>query len=268
MVPGGGIFRGGSPVDYTLRINLASGAIVGAIALGVSLVVSVGVGAWSYRERGRSQDRRDQTMTVKGSARHRVTSDLGVWKITISGEASSLEEAFAVLDASQRRVGGFLADAGFTPPEVEFSAIRTETHYRRDERGNDTREVAGYSLGRVATITSRTVDRVAKAAGEITGLLRQGVLVRSSPPYYYFTKLPDEKVTILGDASRDAHARAVEVAGSVGSSVGEVRSVAMGPLQVVQPNSTEVSAGGLYDTSTIEKDVTAVVTVTFAVARP
>jgi hypothetical protein len=39
----------------------------------------------------------------------------------------------------------------------------------------------------------------------------------------------------------------------------------MGVLQITQPNSTEVAGYGLYDTSTIDKDVTAVVTVTFGV---
>ena len=255
-------------MDHNLRINLASGAIVGAIALGVSLVVSVTVASWSYRERGRFQDRRDQTLTAKGSARQRVVSDLGVWKITTSGEAPALPDAFAVLDASQSRVTEFLASAGFSPSEIEMSAIRTQTHHGRDAKGIESREVVGYTLSRNLTITSAAVNRIAAATGAITGLLKQGVMVNSEVPEYFYSKLSDVKVSILGDASRDAHVRAAEVARSVGSAVGEVRSVSMGPLQVVQPNSTEVSAGGVYDTATINKDVTAVVTVTFAVSRP
>jgi len=255
-------------VDHNLRINLASGTLVGAIALGVSLIVSVGVASWSYRERGKSHDRRDQTMTAKGSARQRVASDLAVWRISIKGEAPTIPESFAILDSSEQRVAGFLAGAGFAPGEIDTSAIRTDAYLKRDEKGNSTREVSGYSLSRSVTITTPSVGRVARAAGEITDLLKQGVLVNSGIPEYYFSKLPDVKVSILGDASRDAHGRAAEVARSVGSVVGEVRSVSMGPLQVVQPNSTEVSYGGVYDTSTIEKDVTAVVTVTFAVSKP
>ena len=37
----------------------------------------------------------------------------------------------------------------------------------------------------------------------------------------------------------------------------------MGVLQITRPNSTDVSSYGIYDTSTIEKDVSVVVTTTF-----
>jgi hypothetical protein len=39
----------------------------------------------------------------------------------------------------------------------------------------------------------------------------------------------------------------------------------MGVLQITRPHSTDVSGEGIYDTSTIEKDVTAVVTLTLAI---
>jgi uncharacterized protein len=40
--------------------------------------------------------------------------------------------------------------------------------------------------------------------------------------------------------------------------------VNVGVFQVTSPNSTQVSDYGEYDTSTLEKDVTAVVNVTFS----
>ena len=73
-------------------------------------------------------------------------------------------------------------------------------------------------------------------------------------------------MAILGDASKDARARADEVARNAGSTVGEVRSAHMSPLQIVRPNSTDVSGEGRYDTATIDKDVYAVVTLTFAIS--
>ncbi len=41
----------------------------------------------------------------------------------------------------------------------------------------------------------------------------------------------------------------------------------MSPLQITRPDSTQVSGEGMYDTSTIDKDVTAVVTITFGVGE-
>jgi len=40
--------------------------------------------------------------------------------------------------------------------------------------------------------------------------------------------------------------------------------VQVGVFQITSPNSTQVSDYGVYDTSTLNKDVTAVVNVTFA----
>jgi hypothetical protein len=47
--------------------------------------------------------------------------------------------------------------------------------------------------------------------------------------------------------------------------IGPVRKARMGVIQITRPNSTEVSGYGIYDTSTIEKDISVVVTVSFAV---
>ena len=44
--------------------------------------------------------------------------------------------------------------------------------------------------------------------------------------------------------------------GATGGSLGGLRSVDVGVFQVTAPNSTEVSDYGVYDTSTLDKDVT------------
>ena len=51
---------------------------------------------------------------------------------------------------------------------------------------------------------------------------------------------------------------------ATGSHLGRLRRVSVGVFQITSPNSTEVEDYGVYDTSTLEKDVTAVVNVTFA----
>jgi hypothetical protein len=45
--------------------------------------------------------------------------------------------------------------------------------------------------------------------------------------------------------------------------LGAVVAVRSGPFQVTSPDSVDTSAGGFYDTSTIDKTVTSTVTVTF-----
>jgi len=70
---------------------------------------------------------------------------------------------------------------------------------------------------------------------------------------------------LLALATKDAHDRALSMAEAVGSDIGAVRSAKMGVFQITRPYSTDVSDYGIYDTSWIEKQITAVVRVTFAV---
>jgi malate dehydrogenase (oxaloacetate-decarboxylating)(NADP+) len=71
----------------------------------------------------------------------------------------------------------------------------------------------------------------------------------------------------LEDAMKDAKTRAEAITKAVGGTVGAVQSVKSGVFQVTTPDSTMVSDGGAYDTSTIEKTVTSTVSVTFAVSK-
>jgi uncharacterized protein len=59
--------------------------------------------------------------------------------------------------------------------------------------------------------------------------------------------------------------RAQQVASSTGSSIGSVRQARMGVMQITAADSNEVSDAGINDTSSLEKDITAVVNIGFAV---
>jgi hypothetical protein len=50
---------------------------------------------------------------------------------------------------------------------------------------------------------------------------------------------------------------------AVGGEIGSLVNVKAGPIQITTPDSTMTADYGAYDTSTIEKTVTATVSVTF-----
>ncbi|MCI0675772.1 MAG: SIMPL domain-containing protein [Phycisphaerales bacterium] len=252
-------------MEQTIRIRALGAAVVVALGVAASVVTSAVVASKAYRGRADQSARQQQEMTVKGSARVRVRSDLAVWQIAVRGEGADLKTAYGVLKFATDRVQSFLKSQRFADPEIGLSAIDTETHHARDKEGRETRDIAGYSLDRTFTVTTTDVDRISHAAGEVTQLLQENVQVRSYAPAYSYTKVADIKVQILGEASKDALVRAGEIARNAGCQVGEVRRAQMGVVQITQPNSTEVRDYGMYDTSTIDKDVSVVVTVTFAV---
>jgi len=251
--------------EHRVRIDAGRAAAVIAASLILSIVASVFVASRAYQKRGEGTRDAYRTITVKGSSRQRVKSDLAVWRIRVEGEGKKLDEAYGAVERSAARVKSFLDAAGFKNAKVELSPINTQVHHVRDSRGERTREVGGYELSRSFVVTSPDVDAVASAAGKVTDLIKEGVLVFGSPPEYTYTKLTEMRVAILGEASRDARTRAQEIARNAGSRVGEVRSAQTSPLQIVKPDSTDVSGYGSYDTETIDKDVFAVVTLTLAV---
>ncbi|MCV5901017.1 SIMPL domain-containing protein, partial [Escherichia coli] len=88
---------------------------------------------------------------------------------------------------------------------------------------NETGEITGYSLSQSIEIRSFDVAKIAQISREATELINQGILIESTPPKYYYTKIGDLKVEMLGEAARDAKERAERIASSTGNSIGSVR---------------------------------------------
>lgn len=240
-------------------------AIVIAVGVATSIITSTVFASRAYKGRAEQSAKSQQEMTVKGSARTRVRSDLAVWRIGVAGEGADLKSAYVAVEFCVDRVEAFLNSQGFADSEISLSAIDTDTHYVRDKDGRDTRQISGYTLSRTFTVTTGAVDRVSAAVSEVTQLLREGVWVVSRSPEFIYTRIADMKVQILGEASRDALTRANEIAANSGCKVGDVRRAQMGVIQITRPNSTDVSGYGIYDTSTIDKDISVVVTTTFGI---
>lgn len=253
-------------MECHVRLHAITVAIVVTLGVTVSLITSTVVAARAYRDRGRQDVQRDQTIVVKGSTRQRIVSDRAVWQIEVSGRAAALQEAFANLATATDRVRRFLGDMGFKDAEIGLASISTTEHYARDAKGNRTREVAEYVLERRFAVTTANVQAVSRSAGRVTELIQEGLHVISYAPRYYYTQLAQLKVDLMAAASADARARAERIATSSGCRLGELRDARMGVLQVTEPLSTEVSDYGLYDTGTIDKDVRAVVTARFGIA--
>lgn len=253
-------------MERTVRIHLASGGVVLALGIAASIITSTIVASRAYERRGDKAAAAGRELSVRGSARQRVTSDQASWLITVQGEGATLAEAYAQIEAGEAKVRGLLTSAGFGAGEIESGAIETSVRYQRSPKGDPTNKVESYGLSRAVAVSSAKVELVASTAGQITKLLKENVQVLSSSPRYVYTKLPELRITLSGDAAKDARARAEELAGKAGCAVTEVRSINAGPIQVTQPNGTDASGSGSYDTSTIAKDVWMTVNATFVVA--
>jgi len=231
------------------------------IALAIGLVIASVIGGWAFVKGKRG----DQTITVTGSARKRIKSDLVIWRAGVSYQAPVLADAYRSLSENVPRVKSYLVGKGIPEDQITISSISSQTLHARNDQGEDTGQITGYSLRQELEVRSNDVDKIAKIAREATELINQGILLESMAPAYHYTKLGEEKITMLAEAAKDAKVRAERVAESTGSSIGSVRTARMGVLQITPADSNEVSDSGMNDTSSLEKDITAVVNVGFEI---
>ncbi len=231
------------------------------VALAIGLVMSSIIFGWFYSRTKRS----DEAITVTGSAKKRIKSDLVIWSAGVSWQSGQLSDAYKQLTDSVPRIKQYLIEKGVQESQITVSAITTTTLKGRDSDGNETSEITGYSLRQQVEVRSNDVEKIAQIARESTELINQGILIESNPPQFYYRQIGDLKIEMLGEAAKDAKVRAERIAASTGDSIGAVKSARMGVMQITAADSTDVSDYGIFDTTTIDKDMTAVVNVSFAV---
>jgi uncharacterized protein len=196
-----------------------------------------------------------------------------IWRTSVVTEGPSVSDPYARLTRDVEKVRTFLIAQGLPEHQVVVSAVETTTIRssqrqgpQSDNGGPDIRgSVAGYHLKQSLEIRSSEIDKLTDVSRRVTQLIHQGILLESEKPQYLYTKLSETKVVILAEAARDAKDRAKQIAASTGSTVGDLRSAEMGVLQITAADSNDVTGFGVNDTESLEKDITAVVHVTFAV---
>lgn len=233
----------------------------GGLALAIGIVLASLIFGWFFAKSRKG----DEAITVTGSAKRRITSDLVLWSAGVSSEGPQLSDAYRQLSESVPRIKEYLLSKGIPEAQMTVSSISTTPQKRRDADGNETAEITGYTLSQQIEVRSNDVQKISQVAREATELINQGILIESNPPRFYYTAIGDLKIEMLGEAAKDAKERALKIAASTGDSIGSVKSAKMGVLQITAADSTDVSDYGVYDTTTIEKDMTAVVNVSFAI---
>ncbi len=246
--------------DDKLKVRLVGYALIASIlALGLVLSAAITTGGLV---KIKSQD---TTITVTGSAKKPITSDLIVWSGYFSATSFSTSEAYAQLKGNQEKVKNYFVDQGLKETDMVFSSINTTPIYEILPNGNYSNYVSAYQLGQSVTIRSSDVEKITELSRKATDLINEGVDFSSDPPQYIYTQIADLKVEMLSEATKDARLRAEQIAESAGSKVGELRFAKMGVIQITPLYSNEVSDYGMNDTSSIDKDITAVVTCQFAI---
>lgn len=232
-----------------------------ATILGVAFIIAIiiaGGFALSAKNSG-------NTLTSTGSAKIHVTSDSGKFSgaVLAYGTQFELPQKYRDIEIHTARVKKYLLDNGVTEAELTISPVTQFEQY--DYNNNGAGAPKQYQLNQTVSVDSTDVAKITKISNGVGEIAKSGVLFQTNGAQYFYSKLADLRVSLLGEAVVDAKARAKEIAGASGGSVGKLKSATSGVVQVLAPNSIDTSDYGTYDTTTIEKDIMVTVRATFII---
>jgi uncharacterized protein len=237
--------------EWIGRVAVAVALVIGALVAGHAFTHFVDV---KYRD----------GVQVSGSASRRIQSDRAIWSAVVKARGSTVAEAYAVLHRDVPRVRQWLLDQHVPANAIRVESVVTTELFPHDENGEEQRErILGYELTQEVEVTSNDVDLVGRVARDVTQLIHNGVQVESFQPEYIYTDLGTVKIQLVGRATADARARAMEVARNSHARLGPLVSADVGVVQVNAANQTEVSWEGVYDRTSVDKDVMIVVRTMF-----
>lgn len=221
--------------------------IVGAI-LGVSLIAAAAIVARTFLD----VKKLDNNITVSGSAKQSVTADSARWTGNFSRSVTKdqIKDGYTQMKADEKIVNNFFIAQGFTADKFEISPV-----FMNEVYSNDSNAPKQYNLVQNIEIKSDDVNKMKELAKNSDKLAEQGIIFSANPVEYYYSKLPEARISLLPEAIKDAKARAEAIAASSGKKVDTIESVTMGVVQVMASGAVEISDYGSYDTSGIDKEV-------------
>ncbi len=230
-------------------------ALTPAAVLGLGLVLSALVfGLFFYSARHQSA-----TVQVVGAATQLFEADVAKWRLTL-GRPAATDGMAAAYDGLSGDVAGLRRQLrGLGVADSAVSVQPAMANPRFDQSG----QVVGYSVQQSVYAVSGRVDAVEALALNPGRLSTGGAVLEGSGLEYYYDDLATLKRTLLAEATRDARARADEIAESSGASVGGMVSARAGVFQITEPYSTEVADFGMHNTATRRQEITVTLHATF-----
>lgn len=229
----------------------SAGIIISIIAvLGFIGVACILGGAYKYKYKV------SNSINVTGNAKQNFESDIVKWTAMYSRKSMDLSEASEQLQRDRDLVKKFLVQQGVNESEILFNAvnINRDFSYHTDVNGRSYNTFTGYSLVQHVSVESKDLDKIDNASREISTLISQGVELSSNAPNYYYSKLEDLKLALIGEASQNAKARAENIANESGSRLGKLLKADLGIFQITgQNDNEEYSYGGTFNTTSRHK---------------
>lgn len=207
-------------------------------------------------------------ISVTGSVQKIIQSDAVKWTLKLSRqvELGALKDGYTQMSSDLKKINEFLAKNKIADREINTAPITVEKQQIESTTDKGvTIKKDYYILTQTYAINSNDVAKLSDAIDKSTELIQDGIPIENLGLEYFYTKLSELKLEMLSEATKNAKERAEKIADSVGAKLDGLLSADMGVFQITPVNSTEVDDWGTYDTTSYEKQITAIVRSDFRV---
>jgi hypothetical protein len=225
------------------------------------------------------------TISATGSAVKSIRSDLAVWSFGVAYSGyDDYKNLYVKIKPVPQAIEAFLKTQGIDPSLLQLGPVNisnaleeTTVDCLESEKNCKTVVVEKiklkqkvisrmrYTVSRYFTLESASVDKVMKASNSYDALFDKGILISSSSLKLLYTKLAELRLELVKLASEDAYARADLISKPVGRRLTMIEEGRLGVFQINAKNDPSVEDLGNFDTTSLEKDVRAIVTGTYRV---
>jgi uncharacterized protein len=251
------------------------------VVIGATLIVLALIGINGV------QRLRERTFTidVTSSAVKTIRSDLAMWNFSVSFTGyDEYKSLYQKLKPAPQAVAAFLRKEGIDSEEIRVGASQVDSEVETREvdctpDDKDCKTVVKdkialryktisrtrYTVSRYFTVESSKVDLVIKASNAVDALFDQNIVIGGSELKLIYTKLAELRLELVKAASIDAYKRAELIAQPVSKRITMIEDGRLGVFQINAKNDPSISDGGNFDTTSLEKDVRAIVNATYRI---
>lgn len=228
----------------------------GLIILGVTLAVGMSAAAFIFGVQAKQIGSAKQTITVKGLAEQPIDSTSAEWQISVRSRGETFEEALSNLRQERPALEQFLSQYGFTAENFSNSteSVSPNMVSETNEQGRRVEVQRGFNGEQTLSVKTDQLDKVHQARSKIIEYQAKGHNIDSSNADFLVGNLDEVKLSLIGEATKNAKARAVEFAKNGDVKVGTMRTASQGTFDILPADGqVEDSSGGTYDKSSIKK---------------
>ena len=189
--------------------------VTASIILGIAFIS----GLWIYGQRPST----DEVITITGSAKETVVSDLATYNLSLDKTYSVATGLPKMLEDFNKKSGvitGYLKYRGIQPENIKIGDVSIQKIYETNGYNVNTQNIVSYTLSRAISADITDLELAKKIGNDVTAKAAQNdIALSSSNTNYQYTDLEALRPKLLKLATEDAKVKAESMASSTGRSI-------------------------------------------------